>query len=61
MKVKYSDCIDGFILMGGWQLLKYIHVAELQLIRLIRVIPESYKKSVLVEVIVYNLFSKVDM
>ena len=61
MEVKQSCYLVATITVAGSQLLKYIHITKLEIIVLIGVISEAYKKPVLVKIIIDDLFPKVDM
>ena len=43
------------------QLLKYIHITKLEIILLIDMIGKAHEETVLIEIIIDNLFSEVDM
>ena len=47
--------------VAGGQLLENIHIPELEIVVRIDVVIEAHKKAVLIEVVVYNRFSKVYM
>lgn len=59
MKIKYSCYMIAAITIAGSQLLKQIHVTELQLISFVDIIMKACKKPVLIKVIINDLLAKV--
>ncbi|MCW3118283.1 MAG: hypothetical protein JWM28_2365 [Chitinophagaceae bacterium] len=53
--------MNTLVLITGSQLLKHIHISQLQVIGFIGVIGEAYKKTVLIKIIVDDLFTKIYM
>ena len=49
------------VFVAGGELLKQIHVAELDIIVIVQLVFKSGKKTVLIKIIINNLFSKIDI
>jgi hypothetical protein len=61
MKIKDPCCCVAPVAVACRQLLKHIHVPELQVIMFVHMIIKPEKKTVLIKVIVYDLFTEIDM
>ena len=61
VKEKDPRSVNHLVLITGSQLLKQIHISKLERIVFSEVVVEPNKQSILVEIIVYDLLSKVDM
>ena len=61
MKIKKPCNIYTFICIACSKLLKLVHVTKLYIIQLINMVSETYKKTVLIKIIVHNFFAKIDM
>ena len=61
MKIKYPDGIDASITIACRLLLEEVHIAELDVIVFVSLVTEASEKPVLIEIIVHDLFSKVDV
>lgn len=49
------------ITVASWQLLKHIHITELEIVVFVYVISKAGKKAILIKIIIDNLPAKVDM
>jgi hypothetical protein len=61
MQIKQADGMDVFVTVACSQLLKYIHIPELEIIGCGRMKIEASEKPVLVEIIVHDLFAEIHM
>ena len=61
MKIKYPDGIDASIAIACRLLLEEVHVAELDVIVFVCLVTKARKKTVLVEIIIDDFFSKIDV
>ena len=48
------------VTITGSQLLKYIHITKLKIIMLVDLISKTNKKTILIKIIIDNLFTEVD-
>lgn len=61
MEVKYPGHMIAPVFITGSQLLEYMHITELQIIMLIHMIVKPGKETVLVKIIIQDLFPEINM
>jgi hypothetical protein len=61
LEEKYPQVVVVPILISGWQLLEQVHIAELQVVMFVQVPGEPHEKSILVEIVVYDVLPEVDV
>jgi hypothetical protein len=59
VKIKDAGCMYTPIPVTGCQLLKQIHIPELQIIMFFYMIVKACKKTILIKIVIHNLFAKI--